>query len=467
MMSVQRTQNIDILLSEQPTKEFNGWIEGISLADIVQLCCLAGRDQVLTIRHNDLEGFIWFNSGSVVHAQVGDIIGQKAFYEIMCWGSGSFVLKKATPPKTTIDVPWNFLLIEALRIADERAKNHNGLTIEARATKVLIVDDSPIVCKAIRNALSGLEDIEVVAEAYNGRQALEMIEIHQPDILCLDVNMPVMSGDIALMHIMIRSPCPVIIISGLGLKGSKKVLEFLRLGAIDFVPKPQDPDSWNIYQQRLIKDIKDSRLLQIDRIRRARLPKSPTTKLLPGLPATRLVIICGGIGGILEIQKLLPSLLPLDSMSVVILQDMVPDLVEPLVSFLDKYSAMTVSALKAGGPLLSGQCWLANWDSAWQVVADRHGAALSQNSGKLDPNKLLTTAAAAFGPRLCIVLLSGFELEIGKGLEEVSKRSGKIIVQDPQTCLSPGPIDNILRQELEDEKADIESMSNLIAQWAV
>ncbi len=466
MMSVQMTQKIDILLSEQPSKEFNGWIEGIALADIIQLCCLAGRKQVLTVRHNDLEGFIWFDSGAVVHAQVGDVIGQKAFYEIMCWGSGSFVLKKASPPEATIDVPWNFLLIEALRIADERAKS-NGLTMESRATKVLIVDDSPIVCKAIRNAISGVKDIEVVAEAYNGRQALEMLDIHQPDILCLDVNMPVMSGDIALMHIMVRSPCPVIIISGLGVKGSKKVLEFLRLGAIDFVPKPQDPNSWDIYQQRLIKDIKKSRSLCIDRIRRARLPKVPTTKLLPGLPATRLVIICGGIGGILEIQKLLPSILPLDSMSVVILQDMVPDLVDPLASFLDKYSAMTVSALKAGGPLLSGQCWLANWDRAWQVVADRHGAALSQNPGNFDPNKLLATAAAAFGPRLCIVLLSGIELEIEKGLKEVSKRSGKIIVQDPQTCLSPNSIDNILRQELEDEKADIESMSNLIAQWAV
>ncbi len=467
MMSIQMAQKIDILLSEQPTKEFNGWIEGISLADIVQLCCLAGRKQILTVRHNELEGHIWFDSGSVVHAQAGDLIGQNAFYEIMCWRSGSFVLKNGLAPKTTIDVPWNFLLIEALRIADERAKGENRLKMNSRATKVLIVDDSPIVCKAIRNALSDIENIEVVAEAYNGRQALEMLDIHQPDVLCLDVNMPVMSGDIALMHIMIRSPCPVIIISGLGTKGSKKVLEFLRLGAVDFVPKPQDPDSWGTYQQRLIKDIKNARLLQIDRVRRARLPKPPSNKLAPGLPATRLVIICGGIGGILEIQKFLPTLLPLDSMSVVIMQDMVFDLVEPLASFLDKYSSITISALKAGGPLLSGQCWLANWDNAWQVVADRHGAALSQKTGDFDPNALLASAAAAFGPRLCVVLLSGVELDIKDGLQEVSKRSGKIIVQDPHTCLYPAPIENILTQELEDEKADIESMTNLIAQWAV
>jgi len=467
MMSVQMTQNIDILLSEQPNKEFNGWIEGIALADIVQLCCLAGRKQVLTIRHNELEGFIWFDSGAIVHAQVDELLGQKAFYEIMCWDSGSFILKTGDPPEISIDVPWNFLLIEALRIADERAKDKGSLIMENRATKVLIVDDSPLVCKAIRNALSDIEDIEVVAEAYNGRQALEMLDIHQPDVLCLDVNMPVMSGDIALMHIMIRSPCPVIIISGLGVKGVKKVLEFLRLGAVDFVPKPKDPNSWGSYKQRLIKSIKDSRILKIDRVRRARLPKPSKTKLLPGLPATRLVIIYGGIGGILEIQKLLPSLLPLDSMSVVVLQDMVQDLVEPLASFLDNYSAMTVSALKAGGPLLSGQCWLSNWDNGWKIVADRHGAALSQNSGSFDPNTLLTTAAAAFGPRLCVVLLSGVISEIRKGLEEVSKRSGKVIVQDPQTCLSPESIDSILRQELEDEKADIDSMSNIIAQWAV
>ncbi len=466
MIPMPMTQ-IDLFTDKQPQKDFNGWIEGISIADMVQLCCLAGKNWMLNIKRKDKEGRIWFDSGNVVHAEVDNLFGQKAFYRIFCWSYGTFLLKPGDAPQKTIDVPWNFLLIEALRQADEMAKESSISEDGDMATRVLLVDDSPIACKALRRSLSAVEDIEIVADAYNGRQALEMLDIHHPDILTLDVNMPIMGGDIALMHIMIRSPSPVVLVSGLGNSGSKQVLEFLRLGAVDFIPKPDNSADWDGHEQRLIKDLKLARHFHVDSVRRARMPKPPSSKISPGLPATRLVIVLGGLGGILEIQKLIPSLLPMDSLSVVILQDMVGELVAPLSQYLNKYSSMTINALKDGGPLLSGQCWLTCWDIGWHVVADSHGAALSQKEGGLKLSALLSTAAAAFGPRLCVVLLSGVDIDIEDGLLEVSSRGGKIILQDPATCLYPGPIREIMAKELEDERSDMESMSKIIAQWAV
>jgi two-component system chemotaxis response regulator CheB len=104
--------------------------------------------------------------------------------------------------------------------------------------KILVVDDSALVRKLFGGVFSAEVDMEVTF-ARNGVEALELLDSFQPDVVTLDVNMPLMNGLDCLDQIMVRRPCPVVMVSSLTEEGAQATLEALRLGAIDFLPKPQ------------------------------------------------------------------------------------------------------------------------------------------------------------------------------------------------------------------------------------
>lgn len=105
--------------------------------------------------------------------------------------------------------------------------------------RTLIVDDSAFIRMSIRNMLAGNQDIRIVGDAHNGKEAVEKTKSLRPDIVVMDVNMPVMDGLTAVKTIMNTDPVPIIMFSTLTKEGSKEALEALHLGAIDFVTKPE------------------------------------------------------------------------------------------------------------------------------------------------------------------------------------------------------------------------------------
>jgi two-component system, chemotaxis family, protein-glutamate methylesterase/glutaminase len=103
--------------------------------------------------------------------------------------------------------------------------------------KLMVVDDSALVRKLLGQAFAGEADFEV-AFARDGLEALSKLASFQPDVITLDVHMPQMDGLACLDRIMIERPCPVVMVSSLTAEGAEATLEALRLGAVDFVPKP-------------------------------------------------------------------------------------------------------------------------------------------------------------------------------------------------------------------------------------
>ena len=106
--------------------------------------------------------------------------------------------------------------------------------------RTLIVDDSAFMRMSTRNMLAGNSDIKIVGDASNGKEAVEKSKSLHPDIIIMDVNMPVMNGLKAVKTIMNTDPVPIIMFSTLTKEGSKEALEALHLGAIDFVTKPDN-----------------------------------------------------------------------------------------------------------------------------------------------------------------------------------------------------------------------------------
>ena len=103
--------------------------------------------------------------------------------------------------------------------------------------KVLVVDDSALVRKLFSRVLSEDSEFEVQI-ARNGLEALAQLEAFRPDVITLDVQMPQMDGLQCLDRIMVQQPCPVLMVSAVTAEGAEATLEALRLGAVDFVPKP-------------------------------------------------------------------------------------------------------------------------------------------------------------------------------------------------------------------------------------
>jgi two-component system chemotaxis response regulator CheB len=103
--------------------------------------------------------------------------------------------------------------------------------------RTLIVDDSAFMRMAIRNMLASRSDIQIIGDAANGKDAVEKAKSLHPDIIIMDINMPVMDGLTAVKTIMSTDPTSIIMFSTLTKEGSKEALEALRLGAIDFLTK--------------------------------------------------------------------------------------------------------------------------------------------------------------------------------------------------------------------------------------
>lgn len=107
---------------------------------------------------------------------------------------------------------------------------------------VLIVDDSIAVARQLEKIINGDEEFEVVGQARNGAEAIKLCQQHKPDIVCMDMNMPVMDGLTALRNLMQLTPdLKVIMVTSLGGVGDKYT-EAIRLGAKDVISKPFEKD---------------------------------------------------------------------------------------------------------------------------------------------------------------------------------------------------------------------------------
>ncbi|HFC12841.1 MAG TPA: response regulator, partial [Anaerolineae bacterium] len=103
--------------------------------------------------------------------------------------------------------------------------------------RVVVVDDSPFVCRLLARHLNSAENIAVVGTAHNGKQAIALIHELKPDVITLDQEMPGISGVESLTSIMHDCPVPVVMITGVSKRSATLTRQALDIGAVDFVLK--------------------------------------------------------------------------------------------------------------------------------------------------------------------------------------------------------------------------------------
>ncbi|MCL7488609.1 MAG: response regulator [Desulfobulbaceae bacterium] len=428
-------------MTESPGKVFNGYLEGITLADIVQLACLERYERKLEVRGDNFHGVIYFARGEVVHAETGTISGQKAFIEIMCCPGGTFTFTPGQTNEKTIHESWNFLLMEAMRFIDEQSDTLS-LSSQIKPLNVLVVDDSKIFTKALVKLFDEELGARIAGKASNVEEALQFLERENPDLVTLDVNLSVESGTMPLKHIMIRTPVPVVLMSSFNERNFPTMMEYLCLGAVDLVEKPNDAETWNIVSKRLRRLTEKIKEIRLKNIKRTRPPAMADYKMPLGGPAKKLFIVLGGVGSLIELQKMLGCINSNESSASLVFLDLYPGVTPQLVKYFEKMTVLNPMPLRSGFPMLASQCGITYWHGSWEITAEGGFAVptMKMESGLLDASKLLSSAAEVFGSNLAVVILSGTDLHINDGLQKVAQKGGKIFLQDPDSCLAPEPI---------------------------
>ncbi len=373
--------------------------------------------------------------------------------------------------------------------------------------RVLIADDSAFMRKVLSDLFNSQSDFEVVGTAVNGQDAIEKVKKFQPDVLTLDVIMPIMDGLNALAVIMEQCPVPVVMVSSTTQKGTNETIRALALGAVDFVSKAGGAIS-------KIDTIKDELLVKCRLAAKARARKNfsaskplvykpkpsfsePTTrrievkrrtglvlgqkptinripsavepvkKIIPGT-GKKIVAIGTSTGGPQALQTVitrLPANLPC---GVVVVQHMPAGFTKSLAERLNSISTIAVKEAEHDEIIKPGQVYIAPGDYHLRIVPAGGGErkiALSQEPrvGNLRPTvNYMFESAAQFGRDLVSVIMTGMGSDGCEGMKKIKATGGYSIAQDENSCVVYGMPKAVVDAGLADEVRPLNKIAEAI-----
>ena len=316
--------------------------------------------------------------------------------------------------------------------------------------RVLIVDDSAVMRSLLRSVILSDPGLEVVGTAADGAAALESIRLNAPDLILLDVEMPVMDGLATLRELRARGHVmPVIMCSSLTQHGAQVTIEALASGASDYVAKPSGQSGREAASRALIQELlpKIHALTALQPARPAAtrtvlaMPAPPT--LAASLPATPQVLAIGvSTGGPAALDVLLPELPAHFPLPVLIVQHMPEVFTSLLAERLSRRCTLQVCEAAEGMPVLAGSVYIArgNWHLE-TLAAARPRAPVTihltqeapENHCRPAVDKLFRSTAHVYGSGVLAVVLTGMGYDGLAGSREIVERGGAVLAQDQAT----------------------------------
>lgn len=317
-----------------------------------------------------------------------------------------------------------------------------------RRIRVLIVDDSVVIRRALSNLVEGDPSLALAGVAANGRIALAKIPKIEPDIVVLDVDMPVMDGLETLTELRRLYPkLPVIMFSALTERGAEATLDALFRGALDYVTKPAQLGSAeqaeSAAREQLIPKIKS--LCAPRTAARRRIPR-PTRSLLspqtsrPSGPV-RAVVIASSTGGPPVLEKLLTGLPKPIPVPVLVVQHMPPLFTKNLARQLAAKSGLPVFEGRPGAPVAPGTVWIAPGGNHLAVeIRDEHvrlvtNTAPPENSCRPSADVLFRAASNVWGDGVLAIVLTGMGQDGLRGCGAIKAAGGRVAAQDRATSV--------------------------------
>ncbi len=338
------------------------------------------------------------------------------------------------------------------------------------AIKVLVVDDSSFFRRRVSEIINSESRLEVIDVAVNGREAVEKAKSLKPDVITMDIEMPVMDGITAVREIMAAAPTPILMFSSLTHDGAKATLDALDAGALDFLPKKFEDIARNreeavsLLQQRVIQ-IASKRAFMRRPIARPTASTSTTTRSLgsrtaspvtptPTRPAAtkyrasgkkyQLTAIGTSTGGPVALQKILTRLPMNYPHPIVLIQHMPATFTAAFASRLNTLCKIQVKEAQDGDVLQHGVAYLA--PGGKQMMVDgRAGAArlrIIDGGDRMNYKPCVDvtfgSAAKVYGDKVLSLVLTGMGADGREGARMLKSSGSTIWAQDEESCVVYG-----------------------------
>jgi two-component system, chemotaxis family, protein-glutamate methylesterase/glutaminase len=348
--------------------------------------------------------------------------------------------------------------------------------------RVLVVDDSRFICNRVREILEEDPEFNVVGEAHDGRAAVELAATLRPDVITMDVDMPVMDGITAVKQIMDSHPCPILMFSAMTHVGARATFDALNAGAIDFLPKQLDDIDANRetaksqlrFRVRLVA-------LQARRILAAGLQSSPDfgnrpvvdtvfrfSKQSPDgeLAKIDLLVIAASTGGPVAIQRVLSQIPAGCKIPVLLVQHMPQNFTKSFAERLNQLCNIKVKEAEEGDVLQAGTALLGPGGMQMQFkhVGGRQQVMLrTKQAGEIySPcaDTTFTSLAEEFSGRVLVVVLTGMGSDGMEGAIRLKQRGAQVWAQDEASSTIYGMPRAIAEANIADQIYSLDEIAN-------
>ena len=358
--------------------------------------------------------------------------------------------------------------------------------------RVVCADDSAVFRTVLRRILGGMENVELVGAAQNGKRAIELVEKERPDVLLLDVQMPVMNGPEAVQELARRrNNTAVIVISGTEDRDSEITIQLLQWGALDFIMKPSATPTKSapeVLRDRLETSFQMLRSRQAYR-RASKTPAPSAPPAPPARPAARrrraappaplptaarppagiqAVMFAVSTGGPAALGRVLPHLNAKLPVPVFIVQHMPAAFTAQLSRSLDRDCPLQVAEARDGEAVKAGMVRLAK--GGFHMTLDRLSGQVvtlldkgePENSCRPAADPLFRSGARIFGSRVLTVVMTGMGHDGLEGVRRIRQVGGMCIAQDAASCAVYGMPRAVIEEGQADEIVALDDIGRRI-----
>ncbi len=366
---------------------------------------------------------------------------------------------------------------------------------------VLVVDDSAFMRKMIGNILSSDEGIHVIGTAKTGKEAIEKVIQLKPDVVTLDIEMPVMNGLDALKVIMKDCPVPVIMLSSLTQEGAISSFIALDNGAVDFVPKPSGAISLDIetVSEQIIKKVKMAITVNLKKLQLPKqTPKLPIRKIsqVPVVVeenkitvknekkvqvvkptnanvitklSNRIVCIGTSTGGPRALQEVLTKIPEGFQPPIFIVQHMPAGFTNSLAVRLDKLSAIHVKEAENGEKVANGTAYIAPGGFHMKVIQKNNELLIElseeppKNGHRPSVDVLFESISSLINYEITSAILTGMGADGAKGMKLIRQQcKGTTIAESEETSVVFGMPKAAVLLNVVDEVVPIQLVADTI-----
>ncbi len=311
--------------------------------------------------------------------------------------------------------------------------------------RVLVAEDSLAQRALLVAILESDPAIRVVGEAANGAEAVEMAARLRPDLVTMDIHMPVMDGFEATREIMVRTPTPIVVVSSsVSREDIALSLRATAAGALAAIARPDHPGSPRFEEDRsellaVVKAMADVKVVRRWTGRRTEpLPVAPRPR---AAGSARVVAIAASTGGPVALQTILASLPAGFPAPVLVAQHLSRGFIGVLAEWLDSGTRLRVRVAEDGELLAAGTVYLAPDDRHLGVAAD--GTVALSTGPAMDgfrpsATHLFRSAAHAYGPSLAAAILTGMGSDGVAGLRDAHAAGATVLAQDEESSVIYG-----------------------------